>query len=430
MTPPRAFYSCPCPAPTAWASTRAVRRSPLPCNVAGRRRPCTSSSAVRPRTRRAHRSQRRGWRHRPPFNRLRSCGCSRPGARRWSSSTMPGAPRSCGRRRLWVHGSCTSAHGGASVPRRSGCAGCARSTNIGSPTRSSSPADSRALERLKLRLLRRPTVRYLDVICSRPTPERRAALMSDAGCSPGAYVLVVPGGGTGHPGADDAVEQFLAAARRLAADGIPTVFVGPASPAAPDAALDAKLRLTGALPQSDLAGLMSGARVVITNGGSTLLQAIAGGAACVAVPIASDQIGRIRRCVRAGVAIDAALDAASIFEKASALLNDEPARAALAQRAAGLGLADGIEVAARCARQAARIDVARAGVSCRMHYCWATISISRHFGTACAVSSASRRRRVGRCASSAFRGGATDCAPGSGARCSDGRMSSFCIRSS
>jgi hypothetical protein len=202
-----------------------------------------------------------------------------------------------------------------------------------------------ALERLKLRLLRRPTVRYLDVICSRPTPERRAALMSDAGCSPGAYVLVVPGGGTGHPGADDAVEQFLAAARRLAADGIPTVFVGPASPAAPDAALDAKLRLTGALPQSDLAGFMSGARVVITNGGSTLLQAIAGGAACVAVPIARDQIGRIRYCVRAGVAIDAAPDAASIFEKASALLNDEQARAALAQRAAGLGLADGTEVA-------------------------------------------------------------------------------------
>jgi hypothetical protein len=63
------------------------------------------------------------------------------------------------------------------------------------------------------------------------------------------------------------------------------------------------------------------------------------------VPIARDQIGRIRRCVRAGVAIDAAPDAASIVEKASALLNDERARTSLAQRAAGLGLADGIEVA-------------------------------------------------------------------------------------
>lgn len=200
-----------------------------------------------------------------------------------------------------------------------------------------------ALERLKLRLLRRPTVRYLDVICSRPTPEQRAALMSGAGCTPGAYVLVVPGGGTGHPGAYDAAAQFLAAARRLATAGIQTVFVGPAT----DTAATATLRLMGALPQSDLAGLMSGARLVITNGGSTLLQAIAAGCASVAVGIASDQVGRIRRCVRAGVAIDAALDAAGIVERALSLWNNEPARAALAQRAAGLGLADGTEVALR-----------------------------------------------------------------------------------
>lgn len=206
-----------------------------------------------------------------------------------------------------------------------------------------------ALERLKLRLLRRPTVRYLDVICSRPTLEQRAALMARAGCIPGMYVLVVPGGGTGHPGADDAVGQFLAVARQLATLGIPTVFVGPASPAAvansPPTDAVAGLHLTGALPQSALAGFMSGARLVITNGGSTLLQAIAGGAACVAVPIARDQIGRIRRCVRAGVAIGAPADAASIVGTACSLLNDEQARAALAQRAAGLGLADGIEVA-------------------------------------------------------------------------------------
>ena len=211
-----------------------------------------------------------------------------------------------------------------------------------------------ALERLKLRLLRRPTVRYLDVICSRPTPEQRAALVSHAGRTAGAYVLLVPGGGTGHPGAEDAAGQFLAAARRLAAVGIPTVFVGPASPAAPSspaapaspaAPSNPGLHLTGVLPQSELAGFMSGARLVITNGGSTLLQAIAGGAACVAVPIARDQIGRIRRCVHAAVAIDAALDAASIVERAFSLWNNEEARAALAQRAGGLGLADGTEVA-------------------------------------------------------------------------------------
>jgi UDP:flavonoid glycosyltransferase YjiC (YdhE family) len=90
---------------------------------------------------------------------------------------------------------------------------------------------------------------------------------------------------------------------------------------------------------------MSGARLIVTNGGSTLLQAIACGRACIAIPIAQDQHQRIQRCVDANVAIAAKLDAANIVQAADALLGDESARAALARRATGLKLADGIEVA-------------------------------------------------------------------------------------
>ncbi len=197
------------------------------------------------------------------------------------------------------------------------------------------------LERLKLRLLRRPAVRYLDVILSQAAPDRHAAILAQAGCRSQRYALVVPGGGTGHPGADGAVEQFLAAARLLAARGIMTVFVGPAA----DAAHAAPLRFVGSLPQSELGVLMRHAHLIIANGGSTLLQAIASGAACVAVPIARDQLVRIRRCVQAGVAVESALDGAHIARSATALWDDEPARAALARRAAGLTLADGVEVA-------------------------------------------------------------------------------------
>jgi spore coat polysaccharide biosynthesis predicted glycosyltransferase SpsG len=99
------------------------------------------------------------------------------------------------------------------------------------------------------------------------------------------------------------------------------------------------------MPQSQLAQLMRGARLVVANGGSTLLQSIACGAACVAAPIARDQRERIRRCARAGVAVEAALRATEIEAQAAALLRDEPARASLARRAAGLALADGLEVA-------------------------------------------------------------------------------------
>jgi spore coat polysaccharide biosynthesis predicted glycosyltransferase SpsG len=104
-------------------------------------------------------------------------------------------------------------------------------------------------------------------------------------------------------------------------------------------------RCFNSLPQADLAELMSHARLVVTNGGSTLLQAIACGRACVAVPIAQDQAKRIAHCAAVGVAVAARLCTPSILREASKLLRDEPARAALAQRAADLKLANGIEIA-------------------------------------------------------------------------------------
>jgi predicted glycosyltransferase len=156
------------------------------------------------------------------------------------------------------------------------------------------------------------------------------------------YALVVPGGGTGHPGAADAVARFHRAATALAAAGIPTVFVGPVAPgtaAAPGVVEFASL------PQSQLAARLREAALVVVNGGSTLLQAIACGRACIAVPIAKDQHERIRRCTAAAVASAAPLDSDAIAATALALWRDAPARAALAARAAALGLQDGVEVA-------------------------------------------------------------------------------------
>jgi hypothetical protein len=199
------------------------------------------------------------------------------------------------------------------------------------------------LERLKLKMAGRPTVRYLDVILSRANPEQRGAVLSRAGCDAGTYVLVVPGGGTGHPGADEAVGHFMAAARALAARGVATVYVGPTGTGAVDA--ERHWHPLGPLPQAELAELMRSARLIVANGGSTLLQAIACGSACIAVPIAKDQFERTRRCVAAGVAVSAACDAAGIVRVADWLLQDEPQRAALAGRAARLQLADGVDVA-------------------------------------------------------------------------------------
>lgn len=195
-----------------------------------------------------------------------------------------------------------------------------------------------AWERFKLRLLHRPTVRYLDVILA-----RAAAAMPTAEAA-GSYVLMVPGGGTGHPGAHDAIAQFQSAARALAAAGTPTILVGPASQESIDSAPHG-LRLLATLPQAELLTWMRSARIVIANGGSTLLQAIACGCACVAVPIAGDQQARIDACVAAGVARMSRLDAADIVARSQVLLHDDAQRAALAARAAALKLSDGVEIA-------------------------------------------------------------------------------------
>jgi predicted glycosyltransferase len=199
------------------------------------------------------------------------------------------------------------------------------------------------LERFKLDVLRRPVIRYLDVILSRAGDPQQDSILARVGCKAGTYVLVVPGGGTGHPRARDAALTFLTAASALADRGTATVFVGPG--AAAGSTSGPHLRCIDSLPQPELAALMRGARLVIANGGSTLLQAIACGSACIAVPIAHDQAERIRRCVDAAVALAATLDAANILQTSTGLLQNEERRAALARRAADLALADGVEVA-------------------------------------------------------------------------------------
>jgi UDP:flavonoid glycosyltransferase YjiC (YdhE family) len=178
------------------------------------------------------------------------------------------------------------------------------------------------------------------VILARADPSQRGAILARAGCEAGTFVLVVPGGGTGHPGVGDAADEFMRAALALASAGTPAVYVGPAGTGA-----DPNLHRLGPLPQDELGELMRAARLIVANGGSTLLQAIACGAACVAVPIAKDQAERTRRCAAAGVALAANLDSASIVQAAARLLRDDSQRTALAGRAAGLKLADGVEVA-------------------------------------------------------------------------------------
>ena len=108
----------------------------------------------------------------------------------------------------------------------------------------------RTLDRLSAIHRRRPDVsRAVEAAVSspaaralsgrRPRPPAREgrpggadSILGRLGCVPGRYTLVVPGGGTNHPGTGDAMVEFAQAARELASAGEDTVFVGRAPAAA------------------------------------------------------------------------------------------------------------------------------------------------------------------------------------------------------
>jgi spore coat polysaccharide biosynthesis predicted glycosyltransferase SpsG len=199
------------------------------------------------------------------------------------------------------------------------------------------------IEKFKLRWRGRPLLRYLDVMLPASDARSTAAVLERFALSAGSYVLVVPGGGTGHPGAHDAVQTFATAAHDLAARDIVTVLVAP--PSGYNTHQSPALKTVPRLPLSELAALMRNARLVVANGGSTMLQAIACGAPCIAVSIAKDQAKRVRQCADASLVVAASLNADHIVSVAAALLNDEPQRAAFVRHAADLRLADGLGIA-------------------------------------------------------------------------------------
>ncbi|HTY48657.1 MAG TPA: hypothetical protein VMB48_03070 [Steroidobacteraceae bacterium] len=202
------------------------------------------------------------------------------------------------------------------------------------------------LERLKLRLPGGPRIRYLDTILPEPAPSGPEPAIPPAadqsgpgmveivpylGAGARPFVLVVPGGGTPHPGAEDAPATVARAAAQIAARGWQTLLVGVVRPADAPAQLHAIARR----PLEELAALLRAAALVITNGGDTLLQALACARPCVACAIAPDQAPRIAHLAGLGLITAAPLDARALADAATALLADsQRQRAQLAALAA------------------------------------------------------------------------------------------------
>jgi ADP-heptose:LPS heptosyltransferase len=204
-------------------------------------------------------------------------------------------------------------------------------------------------ETLKLKWVGRPELKYLDAVMPAPDAQLAAGMMSKLRVTPAHYVLVVPGGGSAHPGAENAPQIIAEAARQIAERGVPTVLVG-----VTPAKSVARLQFAPRMPMAELAELIRNARLVVSNGGDTLLQTIACARPCVAVPIAGDQAHRIRQCERRGLAVGATLDASVIARSVLDLLENDSQRAALSARLADARVVDGMEVAVTTLERLAR----------------------------------------------------------------------------
>lgn len=191
--------------------------------------------------------------------------------------------------------------------------------------------DLTALERFKLRLMGRPEVRFLDAVIAPPDAAAADALLAGG---PSPEIIIVPGGGSQFHDSAMTPARFARWGEALAGLGHEVAFVaGPSFTG--DIAPSPRLRVLRGVGGGALMALLARSRLVLVNGGDTLLQAIVLGKPCVAVPIAGDQATRIAACTALGAA--AAPKPDEVVETCTALLGDDArlGRLAAAARAAG-----------------------------------------------------------------------------------------------
>jgi hypothetical protein len=213
-----------------------------------------------------------------------------------------------------------------------------------------------SLERLKLRLSPGYAVRHLDTLFTPSTPAERGRWLAAHGLEERGYTVFVPGGrGEGHDAAIDPADLFIGAANEYArvSGQSSVVLTGRAQPVPPPLA-SAHLRLLPRVRPEEVQHLLAGAARVVSNGGTTLIHALAHGREIVCVPLAADQSRRIRRAGRLGVVVPSEPDAAAIARTVAELAAD-PARGSLMlQQVAALGLVNGVDEAVAALQSLAR----------------------------------------------------------------------------
>lgn len=181
-------------------------------------------------------------------------------------------------------------------------------------------------ERVKAGMVGRKLARYLDcLIPEAAVGDDSQKLRTDV---PSADHILVLTGGVADSRAFAAAPHVMAqVAVRLASDQIPVVLVGTPPELVPSR-VPANLTILPRLAVTDVGAGIRAARVVVCNGGDTLVQVLALTRPCVAIAMAPDQVIRLRRCQQNGLNVQASIDTDQILEKVRRLWNSEADRAA------------------------------------------------------------------------------------------------------
>jgi hypothetical protein len=209
------------------------------------------------------------------------------------------------------------------------------------------------LEKLKLRCFPGYTVRHLDTLFTPSDLAERRGWLSRHGLTAGGYTVFVPGGRSEARRVTEPTDLFITAAREFVATTGEVAVVLTGRPTVPAAGEPRDLRLMPRIRPEEVQHLLAEARLVVSNGGTTMVHSLAHRRPLVAVPLASDQNRRIRLAVKLGVAATASHSAGAIAEVAAALSNDAARRERLGRRTDELGIVNGVGQAVAALRQLA-----------------------------------------------------------------------------
>lgn len=201
----------------------------------------------------------------------------------------------------------------------------------------------RPWERIKLRLVGDVDVVFLQTVFPESGAIERARLRQRLGISNDNYVLFVPGGGGKKRGSGpQAPRVFVEVADQVSAStGVMCLVVsGPyyrgTVPGNP------RIKLVPTVSSAEMIGLIHDARLLVINGGTTLVHGLAHGKVCVTVPLAHDQRRRIKRCKRRELVIASSLNTVDLGNSVTSILDDADRYLAIERRVRALGITNGV----------------------------------------------------------------------------------------